>query len=287
MRKVAFAAAFAACFGVSGFASAADLSLKDTPEPQPNYELSPLWAGLHIGAHVGGGWGNSDVTDTFIYKADPTGNNSFDTTGVLAGVQLGYNFQRGNFVYGVEGDLGWMNLSGDETFDLPNPTKGTSKYERDRDITGNYSLSGGFYGDLTARLGYATENSLLYVKGGAAFLNADFERHYEGQNCSTIRTCGGSRQTSKFDFDDSDTMLGWTIGVGAEYKLTQALSLKLEYQHFDFGSQSYDYKDTVGFDCGGGRCASELSGTVETDLTVDAVTVGLNYQLGGFDDELK
>ena len=92
----------------------------------------------------------------------------------------------------------------------------------------------------------ATDRTLFYVKGGVALLDADLKAHYAGGNCLTLRwTCtpigSTKRGTLTFDFDHSDTLVGWTVGAGAEYALSPSWSLKAEYQHFDFGSMSYTY----------------------------------------------
>jgi outer membrane immunogenic protein len=289
MSRVAFAAALAACVGMSSAVLATDLSLKDPPTDE--YAPVPIWSGLYFGVHLGGARGNVDVSDTFDYNGDPHAENTVDTLGVIAGIQVGYNFQRGNFVYGVEADLGYLDLSGSKYFDLPNPTEGTNKYDPNREIGATYSFSGGLYGDLTARLGYAADNMLLYVKGGAAFLNVDSTSHYEGANCGYTRTCTGPREPSTFDFEDSEMLLGWTLGVGVEYALSSSLLLKLEYQHFDFGSASSGYKGEDSFRCSGynwsGTCTSKLEGNSEASVTVDAIKVGLNYQFNRGDDDLK
>src|SRR5262245_53231788 len=103
MRTVAFAAAFAACVGVSGLASAADLSLKDTPVSMKDtpVEYAPVlgWTGLYVGVHGGYGWGDVEVGDTYTYVADPFVKSEMDASGLLGGVQIGYNWQRGNVVF--------------------------------------------------------------------------------------------------------------------------------------------------------------------------------------------
>jgi outer membrane immunogenic protein len=285
MGKVAFAALFAACFVVSGAAGAADLSLKDTPADTPEVYVpvvAPVWTGFYGGVHGGYGWGDVDVTDVFVYNADPRADNSFDSDGLIAGVQVGYNIQRGNFVFGVEADLGYMNLSGSLATDLPTPDN-----DPNNAISGKYDLSGGLYGDLTGRIGYATGKTLLYAKGGVAFLNAELSTDYVGANCSTKpRNACDNYNPSKFAFENEETLVGWTVGVGVEYALTSSLSLKVEYQHFDFGTMSNEYGGKYAFGCDG-KCVSELNGKTDTDVTIDAVKVGLNYQFNGVEEALK
>ena len=220
MWKVASAAVFAACFVMSGATQAADLSLKDTPELE--YGVFPMMTGFYIGGHGGFARGNVDVSDTFDYNGDPHADNSFKTQGAIAGIQIGHNVQRGNFVFGIEADLGYLDLSGDDTFALPRsqPTKTNT------DISAKYSVSGGLYGDLTGRVGYASGNTLLYLKGGVAFLNAEFNSDYTGANCSTTgdSRCRTEVGPSKFAFENSDTLIGYTIGAGVEYALSPSWS---------------------------------------------------------------
>ena len=283
MWKIASAAVFAACFGVSGGVQAADLSLKDTPVA--GYAPALQWPSFYVGGHLGGAFGNTDITDVFNYNGDPRADNSVSSTGLITGAQLGYNLQSGKFVYGIEADLGYLNLSGDKTAALPNPTGSKSN-----DISATYTTSGGLYGDLTGRLGYASGNSLFYVKGGVALLNAELDADYTGANCSTTSSCYSNgkkvnvaKNPSKFGFDNSDTLVGWTLGVGLEYALSSSWSVKLEYQHFDFGSLSYEYSGTYKFTDSSCCIPSKLNGKVDADITADAVMVGLNYQfsLGG------
>jgi outer membrane immunogenic protein len=283
MLRYACAAFVAAGLALSGTARATDLYVPETPE----YAPLALWTGFYVGGHIGGAFGDIDVTDTYDYTGDPIKDSNFGASGLLTGVQIGYNIQNGNFVYGIEADLGYMKLSGNKTTDLPGPDDDDSGLG----LTGKYSAEGGIYGDLTARLGYATDNVLFYVKGGGAFLNADFTGNYVGDNCTTIGTCGNSNKPSTFDFETGDTLLGWTVGVGVEYALSASWSLKVEYQHFDFSAASLDHNGTFCFKKGkacpeNSGYSSTLKGDADFDTTVDAVKVGLNYQIGK-EDALK
>jgi outer membrane immunogenic protein len=288
MGKIAFAAMFAACFVASSPGWAADLSLKDLPDEEYR-TLSLALPGFYAGVHGGYGWGSGDVTDVYDYGGDPRADNTVDSNGFIAGVQVGYNIQRGSVVLGIEGDLGYLNLSGSKSADLP-----AFKNDPENALSAKYTLEGGLYGDLTGRLGYATGRTLLYAKGGVAFLNASLDADYTGANCTTTYGCFGKNQPkvanpSTFAFESDETLVGWTVGVGAEYALTSSLSLKVEYQHFDFGSMSNSYGGKYNFDCkfNGGTCTSELTGKTDTDVTVDAVKIGLNYRFDSLGDSFK
>jgi outer membrane immunogenic protein len=281
---------------LSGQAFAADLpqeprlSFKDAPA-----DFWPVWPGFYVGGHAGGAWGDTSTHDTFTYVGDPTFNGSLNSTGFIGGAQAGYNFQRGRFVFGIEGDLGYLGLNASKSASF-HQNSCTQKYGDGKsqtytgqycDVDGKYSVSGGFYGDLTGRVGYAMDRTLFYAKGGFAFLNADFKANYAGGNCTFERGgCGGNKNVpSTFNFGQSDTLAGWTIGAGAEYALGRSWSLKAEYQHFDFGSMSYSYSGAYQIPgmpssaYNNGHYTSTLNGKTNVSVTADAVTVGLNYHL--------
>jgi outer membrane immunogenic protein len=81
---------------------------------------------------------------------------------------------------------------------------------------------------------------------------------------------------SVFSFEDSDTLFGWTVGAGLEYALSDQMSAWLEYQHYDFGSISYDYSGEYKII---GNGASQLRGRLESDITLDVVKLGINYRV--------
>jgi outer membrane immunogenic protein len=267
----AFVSALSLCLSflpplVDTRASAADLyggppGLKDGPA-RP---VSALWQGLYLGGNLGGAWNNFDVTDTYTYYGDPTARNSADGTGLIGGAQAGYNFQRGNFVYGLEADLGYLNLSASKAVALQADPHNDAYW-----LSGNYSSSGGLYGDLTGRLGYTAGRALLYVKGGAAFLNADFKASYLGQNYTGT--------PHAFNFDHCDTLFGWTLGAGVEYAMSPRWSLKIEYQHFDFSNTSYEHNSVYVINPATGW-HSTLTGSADVSPSADAIKVGLNYHL--------
>jgi outer membrane immunogenic protein len=263
---------------VSSQARAADIynppaSLKDSPAP-----FAPsLWPGFYIGGHAGGAWSSKNVSDTFDYGGDPTFKGDLGGTGFIGGLQAGYNVQRGHLVFGLEGDIGYLDLAASKSASFrPDIDHCGTKPEHSCDMDTRYSASGGLYGDLTGRIGYAAERTLLYVKGGVAFLDADIKAKYSGQNYTTLDPHVPD-VPANFNYSHDDTLVGWTIGAGVEYALTPSWSLKAEYRHFDFGEMSYSYSDSIKLPCT--NCYSKLEGKTDVSLTADAVTLGVNYRI--------
>jgi opacity protein-like surface antigen len=239
MRRVGLLA-----FALTSVAALASANAADIYIPGPGgYKDGPLiqsWAGFYIGAHVGGEWSDLRVKDIDGFTiAGPGAITKSHNTGVFGGVTLGYNLQRGPIVFGFEGDLGGM-----QTKQNPLLIESTSN--------AHVGIDDGFYGDVTGRLGYSWARTLLYAKGGFAFLDADrsFSTHLTGIVPTGI-----------------NTFTGWTMGGGIEYMINPAWSLKVEYLHFDFGHQDFSLT--------GGNPA-HFSETVE----VDTVKAGVNYHIG-------
>jgi outer membrane immunogenic protein len=258
MRKTLMAAT-AALVGSFGVAAAADLggynsSLKDEP-----VGYAPItWSGFYIGLHAGAAWGDWENTDINGYNA-AGGVFGDDTTAFIGGGQLGYNWQVGSIVLGVEGELGYLGLDSDAQFPgfIGDPTRvGDSIASFETDL----------YGTIAGRLGYAYGGWLLYAKGGAAFVNA--EASYVDPNPSGVTLVSGTSA--------SDTLTGWVVGGGVEYAMAGGWSLKVEYLHFDL-----DDITVSAVDSGGGTRRFEF------DTDIDTVKVGVNYKFGARNDPLK
>jgi hypothetical protein len=125
MRRTAFGvAAVLAMVLPLGIAQAADMAVK-APPPTPSYS----WTGFYVGANVGGGWGdqntivapNDPIASAFINAIPGAGGSfnsapSFNPSGVLGGLQLGYNWRLNrNWLTGLETDFNWANVRGSNT----------------------------------------------------------------------------------------------------------------------------------------------------------------------------
>jgi outer membrane immunogenic protein len=276
-------------------AMAADLTEGGGFKDGPPSDLAPLWNGFYIGGAIGGAWSDARVSDTFVYVGDPTFDDHLSSRSLTANILAGYSIQRGSLVAGVEGSIGYLGLSASKSASFsPGSCVGTyatplytvTYPARMCDIDAKYSATADVYGDLTLKLGYAVGRTLLYVKGGAAFVNADSDASYSGQNCKTLGTCGKGGP-STFHFSRSETLAGWTAGFGGEYALSRSWALRAEYRHYDFGSLTDAYSGCVslGGTCSGnvalaGHFTSTITGKTDVSLTADAVTVGLTYRLG-------
>lgn len=163
----------------------------------PNYD----WSGPYIGAHVGKAWGETGNSwrNTVITDWQPDGDISYE--GTASGLHLGYLWQRGSLVYGIEGDITWSSLNGD-----------------DSQFAGLVNaLEMGYVGTFRARLGFSHSNALIYATGGVAL----------GEIEKKDLTLGSS---------NSNDAVGWAMGGGLEYALWDRLRVRVEYQYVDFGS---------------------------------------------------
>jgi outer membrane immunogenic protein len=171
------------------------------------------WNGAYIGAHVGAGWGNVDITD--VGGGDGGDIDEIDTyslAGWLAGVQAGVNFQMDSIVVGLEGDIAWTDISGDSG-------------DADEDIL---ETDVNWLGTVRGRLGFAADSFLLYGTAGVAFAGVDSTLIDTWADPDNVITNNGSR-------------VGWVAGIGAEAMVTEDLSLKAEFLYHDFGSEDFDF----------------------------------------------
>lgn len=178
----------------------------------PGYKDTPYvvmsWQGFYFGASVGAAAANTGINDNFTYVGDPNISSSSSNTNFMGGAQAGYNLQKGHVVFGIEGDIGYLNVSAKTSgaynavpgVDFcTNPVTGFTYTGQPCSVSGQYSTTGGLYGDITGRLGYAADRALFYAKGGVAFLNADTKANYTGGSV-------WNGVYSSFGFDHSETL---------------------------------------------------------------------------------
>jgi opacity protein-like surface antigen len=230
-------------------ASAADMPM---PVKAPAVALqSPRpwsWTGFYLGGHVGAALNTTDLADPF---GMPLYGDQVRSPGFIAGGQIGYNYQAGPMVFGLEADVSGDVSDGTDTcFAVSGST-----------VSSNCRVRPDLYAALTGRLGYSFGRTLLYAKGGAAWTHGTVDM-FINQNPNGV-----------FTSSSSFTAAGWTIGGGLEYALSHAWSAKLEYDYLDFGSQNV----ATPYGAGNPFGAAPVTSIAEH---VHQAEVGLNYRFG-------
>src|SRR6187399_798992 len=102
-------------------AAAADLAARPyTKAPPPMIAAVYDWSGFYIGAN--GGWGSSHncLTNTAVggVAFAPLSEGCHDADGGTIGGQVGYRWQAGNWVFGLEAQGNWADFNGSNASDL-------------------------------------------------------------------------------------------------------------------------------------------------------------------------
>ena len=189
MQKI-FLAGIAAAGLLSGSALASDLPIKapvyEAPIAAPPYN----WSGFYVGANFGGAWTSGSLNI-------PNNNFYGGLTEFIGGVQAGYNFQAGHFLFGVEGDFDGASFGHPA---LPTPTLG--------------SVSQNWIGTIAGRVGLVADRWLVYAKLGGGWVHSNAVLNFPGVS-----------------WIGSNTSSGWLAGVGLEYGFKSHWTIKLEYDY--------------------------------------------------------
>jgi outer membrane immunogenic protein len=215
------------------------------------------WTGFYIGVNVGYSWGRQ--TNSLFNVADEfRGANKDHLNGVIGGGQIGYNWQAGQWVFGLEADFQGSGQKDSGSFFLPFAIP-------NGDSLTDYTPKLEWFGTVRARIGYAmgaSGNWLPYVTGGWAYGH--------GAISGTGALVDGSLVLLASPFKGSHDYSGWTVGGGLEWALDRNWRVKLEYLYIDFGhGPTVQDGITNGLHIVGGR------------LTDNIVRGGINYRFGG------
>jgi outer membrane immunogenic protein len=256
---------------LAGFASGAMAADLPAYKARPMAAPAPSWTGFYIGAHAGWGW--SDTNGTASSTALGVAGNSIflpaaydlGSDGAVFGGQIGYNWQAGNWVVGVEGDFSGAGISGFQSqapqlnpfVAGPVPPGGTSFMRQDI----NWLAS------VRGRLGYAWGPSLLYVTGGAAWADVGYS--------ADASPTGFAAGCCAFPASFGNTRSGWTIGGGFEHMITGNWSVRGEYLYYSFEG------DTITAPIVSPLAPLTSRATYAfDDLDIHVFRFGLNYKLG-------
>jgi outer membrane immunogenic protein len=245
--------AVATVLTVSG-AHAADIPTKAPPVPQA-VPAAAGWNGWYIGGQVGGKWTNDDWNTTCIDAGgaplglcgsplssivfpgapDSTRAHSFNTSGVRYGVYVGamsqLNFSS-NWVFGLEFDYGFSNQSSTVAGILGCSTAACEGpgFIPPLNLSGDSTqIKNGDDYSFRARAGYlVTPDVLAYATGGVAF-----------QKVESTMTCNGAISPAcnfSATSTNHETLTGYTVGGGLEWKVWQNWLIRGEYRYSNFGT---------------------------------------------------
>ena len=286
MKKLLFCIIAGLIGGTPAFA--ADMAIKAPPPPAPVYS----WTGWYIGLNAGGGWRSNTINNSFtqgacsgpssspsecatvfsVFNSALPGQFDIHPSGFIGGGQVGYNYQSGAFVWGVETDFQGANIKGNASttasvpFTFPGSlvTAGTGSEKID------------WFGTLRGRLGWTpTPPLLVYATGGLAYAHVQTGAAFSLQTSFPFFGQTGSGSTAILQ---SDTLAGWTVGGGLEWMFAPHWSVKGEYLYYDLGTVSFN--QTLGVVGQGVSVGDFFGGNIQSAVHYrgNIARAGLNYK---------
>jgi outer membrane immunogenic protein len=213
---------------------------KDMKQVVPTESCGMNWTGFYVGAF-------GAYTRTLV-DADTRPNGLWDTqfpegrdaieaaevhdldhNGAEAGGLIGYNYQWHNWVFGAEAAGGYVwSRTSNSVSDIPVAGDPVDAYDLNTQFQTRYLFTAG------PRIGYSFCRWMPYVTGGVAVGGIDF--HQQVVNILAPIAVG---ESFRDDSSKEDTRVGWMVGGGLEYALTNHWHLRGQYQYMDLGSTDY------------------------------------------------
>ena len=235
MKKLMLVTASLVALGAAAPAVAADLAARPYTKAPPMVQAAYDWSGFYIGINGGGATSRNRWN-----LVGGLSEGSHDATGGTVGGQVGYRWQQGPIVFGVEAQGNWADFTGDNVSQVFLANRNRTKIDA--------------FGLFTGQVGYAWNNALLYVKGGAAVVDDKY---------TILGAAGGGLVASA----NTDTRWGGTIGVGFEYGFAPNWSVGLEYDHLFMGGSDNTF-----------AVVDPLFASARIRQDVDMATVRVNYR---------
>jgi outer membrane immunogenic protein len=253
MKKLLLGSVGLLALGLSS-AFAADMAVK----APPMYEPAPVWSwtGFYIGANAGAGWGTTESSLSSISAGGlsvpvnlPIDQNS--RSGFLGGGQIGYNYQMGWAVLGVQADIEGMDV------------QGTTPCI----VAFSCSANSHWLATVTGRIGgVVADKTLIYVKGGAAWMNTTHTFSSSSALGLGIGGIGGASISA------DSTPVGGLLGMGVEYAFSPNWSAFIEYDYIQFQNTNVGFSLTPLVGVGG------ATANVNIQEKLSIAKVGANYK---------
>lgn len=211
-RFVTLTAILTALTGLTiGFAGPARYEEKNVAPMPPPCDFH----GFYIGLNAGVAGLTTDITDVDDFVIGSGSTSSVEDTNFAGGGQLGYNWQKGGFVFGLEVDADY--LATDEFRPIRDTQPGAGYY-------GQIDFQGSF----RARAGVAIDKALIYATAGLAVSHGDSKFVSEEEGYA--------------DYNQEEWQAGFVGGVGVEYMFNCHWSARMEalFYHYSTSSETHD-----------------------------------------------
>jgi opacity protein-like surface antigen len=237
--------------------------------PAPSYALGVTdWPGFYLGANVGGGFGNTTISNN---ATDFTSNSKLNSSGPVGGIQGGYNWIFApNWLAGIEADFDGSGIGNRNSAQFHTFPDGATSF-------GQVSRSMEWLGTVRGRIGYSLFQPgwLTYVTGGFAYGEVQ-TRAFANITGANFPTLGLTNQNFGFNASKSGVQTGWTVGAGEEIPLAPQFSLQLQYLYTNLGSFSLNLPATSP----NPRVAALISAgknNISVDNNSNIFRIGINY----------
>ena len=272
MKRMALLTVAATGMAFSQSAFAADLGVR--PAYAPPAFVAPTWTGFYLGFNGGWGWSNNHDNTLTVGPTVPAGafgvfspttfgnggnGNGNTQDGPVFGGQLGYNYQAGNWVFGVEGDVDGTGIRDTRQWDDCATPLGLVG-------TGFLNVKQEWLASIRGRLGYTWGPGMIYVTGGGAWTSVKADG-----GATVVSAIPGGALLQPGTFSHSDTLSGWVVGAGYEWMIAPNWAFRGEYLYYGFNNNNNS-----------GTLVLPVAGAVVTGnagkLNTSVVRLGLDYK---------
>ena len=244
-RFVVVGAGLLSIIATSGAASGADLAARPYSKAPPIAAAAYDWSGFYVGVNAGGGWSQEcfTITNNAGVPVGPASEGCHTANGGLVGGEIGYRWQTGSWIFGLEAQGDWANLKGsNSSLTAIIPASNQTKVNA--------------IGLFSGQIGYAWNNVLWYVKGGAAVADDRYTTYFNA--------------TGVVIYQASETRVGGAVGTGIEVGFAPNWSVGLEYDHLFMGTRNIAFQPIAA-----------VTRSDDIKQGIDMATIRLNYRFGG------
>ncbi|WP_375611783.1 MULTISPECIES: outer membrane protein [unclassified Bartonella] len=218
------------------------------------------WTGFYLGAQIGGRSMKSDKGSSTL------GWHDLKLSGMLGGLYTGYNVDLGNgVIFGLDTDVSFIGKKDTVdygTWDVGTavtktveginnilteakiPLKDGLQVKKFDKYTESVTMKEKWSGATRVRIGFATDRIMPYIAGGVAYTQIQGISAIEVKKASDAGDDANKVIASGNVYDEKKTLVGFTLGAGVDFAMTDNVLLRAEYRYSDYGKKKY-FKDTA------------------------------------------